>query len=147
MPNTLALRAVQRQTAASRSARPWMRLQHGVFGGFPSSTPIKPNTSAHTPNLRVFSGQLPDFVEGGFGTGGCLGVFGGGLHGTYVELTTVKNRMLRHKRRAPLEAINFTLLLQLLHSHNTTTTLTLLWCVRLERNEWGFYRVRLESVF
>ncbi|KAK7346703.1 hypothetical protein VNO80_21226 [Phaseolus coccineus] len=126
MPNTLALRAVQRQTAASRSARPWMRLQHGVFGGFPSSTPIKPNTLAHTPNLRVFSGHLPYFVEGGLGTGGCLGVFGGGLHGTYVELTTVKNRMLRHKRRAPLEAINFTLLSQLLHS--LTTLLPLLLC-------------------
>ncbi|BAT75864.1 hypothetical protein VIGAN_01379400, partial [Vigna angularis var. angularis] len=109
MPKTLALRAVQRQTAASRSARPRMRLQHGVFGGFPSCTPIKPNTSAHTPNLRVSSGQLPYFVEGGFGTGVCggfLGAFGGGLHGTYVELTTLKNKMFRHKRRAPFEAIS-----------------------------------------
>ncbi|QCD81273.1 hypothetical protein DEO72_LG2g1598 [Vigna unguiculata] len=59
MPKMLALRAVQRQTAASRSARPWMSSQHGVFGGFPSCTPIKPNTSAHTPNLRVSAGQVP----------------------------------------------------------------------------------------
>ena len=83
-----------------------MRLQHGVFGGFPSCTLIKPNTSAHTPNLMVSLGQLGCFGEGGFGTGVCLGVLGGGLHGTYVELTTVKKRMLRHKRSAPLEAIS-----------------------------------------
>jgi hypothetical protein len=33
MPRMLALRAVQRQTAASTSARPWMSEQHGFFGG------------------------------------------------------------------------------------------------------------------
>ncbi|RDY11055.1 hypothetical protein CR513_04329, partial [Mucuna pruriens] len=66
----------------------------------------KPNRSAHTPNFRVFSGQLPCFGDGGFGTGGCLGTLGGGLHGTYVELTTVKKRMLKNKKRATLEAIS-----------------------------------------
>nr|KYP55341.1 hypothetical protein KK1_001552 [Cajanus cajan]KYP55360.1 hypothetical protein KK1_001571 [Cajanus cajan] len=106
MPNTLALRAVQRHTAASRSARPSMREQHGVFGGFPRFTFTKPSRLAHTPNLRVSLGQVPDFVEGGFGTGGCFGTFGGGLHGTYDELTTVKKRMLRDKRSAALEAIS-----------------------------------------
>ncbi|XP_020225130.1 pEARLI1-like lipid transfer protein 3 [Cajanus cajan] len=41
-----------------------MREQHGVFGGSPSFTSTKPNRLAHTPNLRVSSGQVPWFVEG-----------------------------------------------------------------------------------
>jgi len=107
-----------------------MRLQHGVFGGFPSCTLIKPNTSAHTPNLIVSLGQLACFGEGGFGTGGCFGVLGGGLHGTYVELTTVKKRTLKHKRSAALEAISLWCWKLL--------TLTLVWCVRLQRISEGF---------
>jgi hypothetical protein len=67
MPKILALRAVQRHTAASRLARPSMREQHGVFGGLPSSTLIKPNTSAHTPNLIVSLGQVGYLEEGGCG--------------------------------------------------------------------------------
>ena len=51
-------------------------------------------------------GQLACFGEGGFGTDGCLGVLGGGLHGTYVELTIVKKMMLRHKRSEALEVIS-----------------------------------------
>nr|KYP55339.1 hypothetical protein KK1_001550 [Cajanus cajan] len=97
MPNTLALRAVQRHTAAS------MREQHGVFGGSPSFTSTKPNRLAHTPNLRVSSGQVPWFVEG-------------------VELTKVKKRMLRDKRRAALEAIS-RWCWQVAHSYNTTLIL------------------------
>jgi len=62
MPKTLALMAVQRQTAASTPASPWMRL-------------------AHTPSLRASLGQAgaglgPSRVERGF-TEGCFGVFGG----------------------------------------------------------------------
>ncbi|PWA90899.1 hypothetical protein CTI12_AA012750 [Artemisia annua] len=37
MPKILAIMAVQRHTAASRSARPPMRVQHGVFGGVPTT--------------------------------------------------------------------------------------------------------------
>ena len=60
----------------------------------------------HTLNLIVSLGQLACFGEGGFGTDGCLGVLGGGLHGTYVELTIVKKMMLRHKRSEALEVIS-----------------------------------------
>ncbi|WRX09789.1 hypothetical protein QQP08_002276 [Theobroma cacao] len=59
----LALMAVQRQTAASRSARPWMRGQQGVFGGVPTTS-----TLAHTPNLRVSLGQ--EAAAGGLVDGG-----------------------------------------------------------------------------
>lgn len=56
----------------------------------------------------VEGGLVP--VEGGcgFGTvGGCLQHLGGGGggHGTYVELTTVKKRMLKERRIAAREAI------------------------------------------
>ena len=74
---------------------------------------------------------------GGFGTGGCLGVLGGGLHGTYVELTTVKKRTLRHKRSAALEAISHKLL-------TLRTLYLLLWfsvCelgIELQRMSGGF---------
>ncbi|KAJ9706878.1 hypothetical protein PVL29_002036 [Vitis rotundifolia] len=78
--------AVQRQTAASRSARPPMRLQQGVFAGVPTTACSKSfNKSAHTPNLRVSLGQAA--LAGGF-LGWCLG-FG-----------TVKKRRFRARRRA-----------------------------------------------
>ena len=58
LPKMLPLRAVQRQAATSRSAKPLMRLQHGSVGGDPISTFTNFNTSAHTTSLRVFIGQL-----------------------------------------------------------------------------------------
>lgn len=91
--------AVQRQAAASRSARPWMRLQQGLFGGVPTTRCTKSfNKLAHTPNLRVSLGQ----VAGGWW---CLWPFEGGGQGTYVELTTAKKRRLRESSRRALEAI------------------------------------------
>uniref|UniRef100_J3LJ09 Uncharacterized protein n=1 Tax=Oryza brachyantha TaxID=4533 RepID=J3LJ09_ORYBR len=58
MPRTLARSAVQRQTAASRSARPWMRVQHGCRGGVPSCTFISPfSTFAHTPSFSASIGH------------------------------------------------------------------------------------------
>lgn len=58
VPKTLAFMAVQRQIAASRSTRPPMNLQHGVFGGVPIVGPIdRPSMSAQTPNLRASLGQ------------------------------------------------------------------------------------------
>ncbi|RYR76074.1 hypothetical protein Ahy_A01g000667 [Arachis hypogaea] len=50
MPRMLALRAVQRHRAASRSTRPAIRLQHGCCGGDPA--PMI-NTWAHTANFRL----------------------------------------------------------------------------------------------
>ena len=71
--------AVQRQTAASRSARPPMRLQQGVLGGVPTTRCIKSfNKLAHTPNLRASLGQV-GLVDGGFMGG--VGLVDGGFLG------------------------------------------------------------------
>ena len=120
VPNTLALMAVQRQTAASRSASPLMRVQHGVFGGVPTTTCTRPlSKSAHTPNFSVSFGHVALVgVEGvgGFDGVGGLGVGGhggggGGAHpvGVEVEVTKVKKSKLRVRRKAvvakALEAI------------------------------------------
>ncbi|GJW37323.1 hybrid signal transduction histidine kinase M [Tanacetum coccineum] len=83
MPKILALMAVQRQTAASRSARPPRRVQHGVFGGVPTTRWTRSLSKlAHTPNLRVSFGQVAfggcEGVGGlGFGDGGGGQDFGG----------------------------------------------------------------------
>ena len=92
----MALRAVQRQTAASTLARPLRSAQHGVFGGEPTRTLIKPNRSAQTPSLSVSVGQVG--LTGGnfFGDFGVLGVVGG----HFVEVTTLKKRRLSVRRRA-----------------------------------------------
>ena len=123
MPKILALMAVQRQTAASRSARPPMRVQHGVFGGVPTTRWTRSLSKlAHTPNLRVSFGQVAfggcEGVGGlGFGDGGGgqdFGGEGGGGHafggdggggqafGVCLEVTNVKKRRLRVRRKAVL---------------------------------------------
>lgn len=61
IPRILALMAVQRQTAASRSTRPSSREQQGVpSGGEPITVPSKApwSTLAHTPSFRASLGQL-----------------------------------------------------------------------------------------
>ncbi|KAK9052315.1 hypothetical protein SSX86_028944 [Deinandra increscens subsp. villosa] len=84
IPKTLALMAVQRQTAASRSASPPMRLQHSVFGWLPRTRLRRPlSTLAHAPNLSVSIGQV--FLGGdkgvdGAGTDG-VGALGVGAFG------------------------------------------------------------------
>lgn len=61
-PKTLALMAVQRQTAASTSARFSIREQHELFddnNGLPTTTCTKSfNKLAHTFSLSVFFGHL-----------------------------------------------------------------------------------------
>ena len=112
MPKTLALIAVQRQTAASRSARPWMREQHGVFGGVPITTPSRaPSKLAQTPNFKASLGQVAVVGLGlgvGFGFGFGLGL--GGLGQVPHEETRAKKRMLTKRKRANeaelLEAIS-----------------------------------------
>ncbi|KAL5728181.1 hypothetical protein ACHQM5_001294 [Ranunculus cassubicifolius] len=101
----LALRAVQRHTAASRSARPWIRVQQGATGGEPTITLTNPSTFAHTPSLSVSLGQTP--FEGlgvgvGFGCGfGCgFGIGPTGVVQVLQALTKVKKRMLSDKNRA-----------------------------------------------
>jgi len=72
MPKILALMAVQRHTAASRSTRPLRRLQQGSLGGVPILTLINPfRTLAHTPSLSASRGQEP---EEGDGVGEGLGL-------------------------------------------------------------------------
>ena len=79
IPSKLALMAVQRQMAASRSARPFKRVQQGAVGGVPMTTPTNPPSKfAQTPNLRVSLGHLP--LEAGVGVGFGFGFgFGFGL--------------------------------------------------------------------
>jgi hypothetical protein len=106
IPKILALSAVQRQTAASKSTRFSIRLQHGSTGGFPSVTFNKPlSTLAQTPNFKASVGHLPPSFEGGGGHGFGVGFgfgFGFGLGPGQVlhALTTVKNRMLNRRNRA-----------------------------------------------
>lgn len=106
IPNTFALSAVQRQTAASRSASPSMREQHGVFGGVPIVIPINPpSKSAHTPSFRVSLGQvaLLGVVGGGghgVGLGGGGGGFGLGVGQLPHALERVKNTRFSTKKRA-----------------------------------------------
>lgn len=95
--------------AASRSAKPSMRVQHGVLGGVPTTRCTKSlSKSAQTPSFRVSLGHLPleclwpwwAGVEG-FGAGVDVGG-----HGTLLELTNVKKRTLRRRKMAALEAID-----------------------------------------
>jgi len=53
IPSTFALMAVHKQTAASRSVSPWIKLQHGIVGGDPTTTFTKWSILAHTPSFKV----------------------------------------------------------------------------------------------
>ncbi|KAA8522251.1 hypothetical protein F0562_012924 [Nyssa sinensis] len=102
MPRMLAFKAVQRQTAASRSMSPPSKEQQGASGGVPTTAPTVPlSTFAHTPSFRASLGQLP--VEGG-GVGLGFGVGFGGLGGLHA-LTRVKKRMLTRRKRAADEQL------------------------------------------
>ncbi|CAF2149183.1 unnamed protein product, partial [Brassica napus] len=103
MPRTLALRAVQRQTAASRSTKPFMRLQHGVTGGVPRAGPVtsfnKFRALTQTPSFKVSLGQVP-VVVGGLGL--CLLCLrgGGGQLVLLVAVVRVKKMTLKRRKRA-----------------------------------------------
>ncbi|KAE8708297.1 hypothetical protein F3Y22_tig00110347pilonHSYRG00006 [Hibiscus syriacus] len=89
-------RRVLRQTAASRSARHWIREQHGSTGGVPRVMLSKPpSTLEYTPSLRASLGHLV-----GFGLGLGLGE-GQEPH----ALTREKKRMLSAKNRARKAAL------------------------------------------
>lgn len=102
----LALSAVQRHTAASKSTRPSRREQQGFTAGEPTTTFTKPRTSAHTPNFKVSLGHLPNEGLGeGFGVGfgfGCGLGLGFGV-GQYPQaVTAVKKRMLSASKAASI---------------------------------------------
>lgn len=69
---------MQRQTAASRSTRPSMRLQHLAFSFSPTKIFNKFNTFAHACSFKVSLGQLPCGSDGGGGGGGGDLTMGGG---------------------------------------------------------------------
>lgn len=71
IPSTLALMAVQRQSAASRSAKPSSNEQHLLETGEPTTTLTSPRMSAQAPSFSVSLGHFPD--GGGEGGGGDLG--------------------------------------------------------------------------
>ncbi|GAA0150814.1 hypothetical protein Leryth_013245 [Lithospermum erythrorhizon] len=107
MPKILALRAVHKQTAASTSASPLRREQHGSTGGEPRlrlSNP--PSKSAHTPSLSVSVGHFASFggVVGGVAFDGVGGHAGGGFgfglgHDGQPE-TIVNSTTLKERKRA-----------------------------------------------
>ncbi|KAK9040460.1 hypothetical protein V6N11_015617 [Hibiscus sabdariffa] len=97
----LALMAVQRQTAASRSTRPWRREQHGCTGGEPTVALTKFSTLAHTPNLRASLGHLPRADGEGVGFGLGLGLGLRLVEGHELQaLPREKKRMLSAKKKA-----------------------------------------------
>ncbi|KAK8478573.1 hypothetical protein V6N13_070473 [Hibiscus sabdariffa] len=100
-PKTLALSAVQRQAAASRSTRPWRSEQHGITGDEPTTTLTKLSTFAHTPNLRASLGHLPRADGVGVGVGFGFGFGFGLVEGQELQaLPREKKRMLSAKKRA-----------------------------------------------
>ncbi|KAL5714300.1 hypothetical protein ACHQM5_016281 [Ranunculus cassubicifolius] len=82
MPRILALIAVHRQTAASRSTKPSMRLQQGVLAGVPTTRCTRSfNKLAQTPSFRVSLGQEALGFGGEWWWWWCF-FGGGGGHGT-----------------------------------------------------------------
>ena len=59
MPSTLALMAVHRHTAASRSTSPFSSGQHGSVAGTPAFAYIRSSTFAHTPSFSASAGHFP----------------------------------------------------------------------------------------
>ncbi|EYU20249.1 hypothetical protein MIMGU_mgv1a016339mg [Erythranthe guttata] len=89
MPSTLALIAVQRQAATSKSASPSSTAQHfSPEGGAPITTFTSPNRSAHTPSFSVSLGQK-GFTGATFGGGFGFGS-GAGSSGSQVPHAVVK---------------------------------------------------------
>ncbi|KAM0880548.1 hypothetical protein ACQ4PT_033498 [Festuca glaucescens] len=69
MPRTLALTAVQRQTAASRSTNPFSSGQHSSCVGTPTLRPSSPpRTFAHTLSLSTSMEHCPPPPLYGVGT-------------------------------------------------------------------------------
>ncbi|KAG9141168.1 hypothetical protein Leryth_001654 [Lithospermum erythrorhizon] len=100
IPKTLAFMAVQRQTAASRSTRPPIRVQHGLFAGVPiirwtksfnklTQTPSFNTSIGHASlagamaGLSVLDGGMAGLVVLAGGIGG-LAVLAGGTAGLGV---------------------------------------------------------------
>lgn len=84
IPSTLALMAVQRHNAASKSTNPSSKAQHLLEGGVPITRLTRPpRRSTHTPSFKVSLGHLAGVVGGAIGVvgGGAIGVVGGAIGG------------------------------------------------------------------
>jgi hypothetical protein len=112
IPRTLALMAVQRHTAASRSASPLSSGQHCSLAGTPRLSFSRFSTLAHTFSLSVLIEQVPPPppVGGdGTGTGGgtAIGGVGTGTDGVFPHdpqpCAAVTRTMFRARKRASLE--------------------------------------------
>lgn len=99
MPRTLALMAVQRHSATSRSTRPDSKVQQGWLGGVPITAPAAPfSRLAQTPSFRASLGQ--DFLATeGVGVGLGLGL-GLGCSQVLHALVTAKRRRLTARNMA-----------------------------------------------
>ncbi|KAF7825338.1 transmembrane protein [Senna tora] len=64
IPSTLALMALHKHKAASRSASPFTSPQHSLLGLAPMFSLTSPSQLPHTPNFRVSLGQYVSFVGG-----------------------------------------------------------------------------------
>lgn len=91
-PSALALMAVQRQSAASRSATPDSSGQQVSLALAPTTACTSPfSASTHASSFSVFTGHFPVGVDGaGAGVGGVVGVagvagVGGGVAGVGVH--------------------------------------------------------------
>ncbi|KAG9128957.1 hypothetical protein Leryth_014733 [Lithospermum erythrorhizon] len=92
IPRTLALSAVQRQAATSKSANPSSKGQHlSPEGGEPKLILTNPRRSAQTPNFNVSVGHK------GF-TGGAFGVGFGRLHEPQALENVASKRREQMKR-------------------------------------------------
>ncbi|KAF5943507.1 hypothetical protein HYC85_017584 [Camellia sinensis] len=102
IPSTLALIAVQRQTATSKSTKPASTAQHWLEGGEPMTrltTP--PRRSTQAPSFNVSIGQKG--FTGGAAGGGLVGMHAGGgllgMHGIQAWENVDKKR--REKMKMP----------------------------------------------
>lgn len=93
IPSTLSLTVVQRQAAASASARPSRSVQHLLPNGAPTARSLTPPSKlAHAASLTVSHGQK-GFTGGPFGgTCGTVGVGILGVHGTLFAVHREERR-------------------------------------------------------
>ncbi|TVT96716.1 hypothetical protein EJB05_58073, partial [Eragrostis curvula] len=106
MPRILPLMAVQRQTAASRSASPSSNGQHGSVGGTATLALIKPSTLAHTPSFSASREHLPDQAGVvGVGVQGVDGVHGAVAPAGACHMAKTTRLMARNSATEALLAI------------------------------------------
>ncbi|KAL1064569.1 hypothetical protein V6Z11_D13G222100, partial [Gossypium hirsutum] len=131
-PSTLALMAVQRQRAASKSAKPWSKAQHLLEGGAPTTMFTSPSRSAQTPSFNVSLGQEAGFAGGGgHAAGGGMGF--GGLH----EWQALVNDKLKRRREKTVRTAQ--VLLEAICSSGCYCLVTEGIC---KRDGWGEFRTR-----